>query len=67
MQMIFNAFFKDFPLDCQKYMYHQKTRTSAFGQPIERFIFGCHRYFFVTFREKNTYFYHNSIPFHNAT
>lgn len=50
--MIFNAFFKDFPLDCQKYMYHQKTRTSAFGQPIERFIFGCHRYFFVTFREK---------------
>lgn len=44
--MIFNAFFKDFPLDCQKYMYHQKKpRTSAFGQPIERFIFGCHRYF----------------------
>lgn len=30
MQMIFNVFFKDFPLDCQKYMYHQKTRTSAF-------------------------------------
>lgn len=24
IQMIFNAFFKDFPLDCQKYMYHQK-------------------------------------------
>lgn len=33
--MIFNAFFKDFPLDCQKYMYHQKRKKSLISIIIQ--------------------------------
>lgn len=38
MQMIFNAFFKDFPLDCQKYMYHQKNPNICFWTTNRTFI-----------------------------
>lgn len=64
--MIFNAFFKDFPLDCQKYMYHQKPEHLLLDNQ-SNVSFSDVIGIFVTFKEKITYFYHYSIPFHNAT